>query len=427
MVLQQWQWLAHFVYPHVSPSQTGILDSLPLHHKKNYARDFRLVDEGYYAGRVAATTKNRATHWGHWTNYVRPLGLDPYLQRNGYTMRVRVLTGFAARVRRGAYGWGKRVQAGTVVGALTAVGQEIALACGENPTKVLGSDKILPRLQQIYDGWRKEDPATTKQLPVEADVPECLAEWGQQHSAKELDRAVGDLTLVAFYYLLRIGEYTIKGNRNETKQMVQFKREDITFFKKNRRGQLRCLPRDAADDLIATADGATLKLDNQKNGWKGVCVYQEANGDWYNCPVWALGCQYLHLRMHGASAKTFLSTYWIDRVRLDVTAENISRALKSAAAELQYPTTKGIPIERINTHSLRSGGANALALAGYSDTQIQKMGRWRGATFKEYIREELAATGMSKDMKRKFNFINIAGNAFTDINEDTLHIIEFDV
>ncbi len=91
-----------------------------------------------------------------------------------------------------------------------------------------------------------------------------------------------------------------------------------------------------------------------------------------------------------------------DGVRLDVTAENISRALKSAAAELQYPTTKGIPIDRINTHSLRSGGANALALAGYSDTQIQKMGRWQGATFKEYIRKELAcyATGMSKDMKR---------------------------
>jgi hypothetical protein len=145
----------------------------------------------------------------------------------------------------------------TVVGALTAVGQEIALACGENPTKVLGSDKILPRLQQIYDGWRKEDPATTKQLPVEADVPKCLAERAQRHSATELDRAVGDLTLVAFYYLLRIGEYMIKGNRNETKQTVQFKREDITFFKKNRRGQLQCLPRDAGDDLIATANGAT--------------------------------------------------------------------------------------------------------------------------------------------------------------------------
>ena len=60
--------------------------------------------------------------------------------------------------------------------------------------------------------------------------------------------------------------------------------------------------------------------------------------------------------------------------------------------------------------------------------QIQKMGQWRGATFKEYIREELACytRGMSRDMKRKFNFINIAGNAFTEIPADSLHIIEPD-
>ncbi len=110
----------------------------------------------------------------------------------------------------------------------------------------------------------------------------------------------------------------------------------------------------------------------------------------------------------------------------DITAEHISRALKSAATELQYPTNKGIPITMFNTHSLCSGGANALALAGYSDTQIQKMGRWRGATFKEYIREELACYvhNMSQDMKRKFNFVNIAGNVFTPA--DTLHIVEPD-
>ncbi len=89
---------------------------------------------------------------------------------------------------------------------------------------------------------------------------------------------------------------------------------------------------------------------------------------------------------------------------------------------LHYPTAKGIPIERINTHSLRSGGANALALSGYSDTQIQKMGRWRGATFKEYIRNELAcfSAGMSRDMKQKFNFFNVEGNAFSDITHDII-------
>ncbi len=69
-----------------------------------------------------------------------------------------------------------------------------------------------------------------------------------------------------------------------------------------------------------------------------------------------------------------------------------------------------------------------MALEGYSDAQIQKMGRWQGATLKEYICKELAcyATGMSKDMKRKFNFVNIAGNPFTELNKDTLHIIKFD-
>ncbi len=90
-----------------------------------------------------------------------------------------------------------------------------------------------------------------------------------------------------------------------------------------------------------------------------------------------------------------------------------------AARALEYPILKGIPIEQINTHSLRSGGANALALSGYCDTQIQKMGRWRGAMFKEYVRNELAcfSLGMSSDMKKKFGFFNVAGNAFSDITD----------
>jgi hypothetical protein len=262
---------------------------LPIQLKRDYARDFHAADEGYYFGRVAVTTKNRQTHWANWMAYVRPLGLDPYLQGVRYTTKVSVLMGFAARVRHGYYGRGKRVAAGTVVGALMAVGQEITLACGDNPTKVMGSDKLLPRLSQIYNGWHKEDPPTTKQLFVEADVPELLAERGLVSTATSLDRAIGDLSLIAFYYLFRIGEYTVKGNRNNTKQTIQFKYKDVTFFKKNRAGQLRCLPRNAPAHLIATADGTTLKLDNQKNGWKGVCIYQEANGKEYLCPVRALG------------------------------------------------------------------------------------------------------------------------------------------
>ena len=169
-----------------------------------------------------------------------------------------------------------------------------------------------------------------------------------------------------------------------------------------------------------------MKLDNQKNGWKGVCIFHKSNGNNYLCPVRALGQRYIHIRQHGSTAKTTLSSYCSNGKRGDVTAEHISRALKSTAMELQYPTNKGIPITRINTHSLQSGGANALALNRYSDTQIQNLGQWHGATFKEYIREELStySRNMSRDMKRKFNFANIARNAFTEIPHSTLHIIK---
>jgi hypothetical protein len=43
-------------------------------------------------------------------------------------------------------------------------------------------------------------------------------------------------------------------------QTVQFKMEDITFFKKNAAGQLWCLPKsfkDAPDNIILSADSAT--------------------------------------------------------------------------------------------------------------------------------------------------------------------------
>jgi hypothetical protein len=170
-----------------------------------------------------------------------------------------------------------------------------------------------------------------------------------------------------------------------------------------------------------------MKPNNQKNGWKGVCVYQQANSDQVDCPVRALGRWYVHLCLHRATNQTIISAYYYGGKRFDVTADHISAALKLAARALEYPILKGIPIERINTHSLRNGGANALALSGYSDTQIQKMRRWCGAMFKEYVRNELAcfSTGMLSNMKKKFGFVNVSGNVFSDstdacINADYL-------
>jgi len=45
------------------------------------------------------------------------------------------------------------------------------------------------------------------------------------------------------------------------------------------------------------------------------------------------------------------------------------------------------------------------------------MGRWKGATSKEYIRKELScySEGMTKNMKQNFKFVNLSRNVYPDI------------
>ena len=59
---------------------------------------------------------------------------------------------------------------------------------------------------------------------------------------------------------------------------------------------MRQLPRNALDEEILSADGATLKLDNNKIEWKIVCVYQEHNGHEKFSPVRALGRRFVSIR-----------------------------------------------------------------------------------------------------------------------------------
>jgi len=367
---------------------------------------------------VASTTDTKAKYRREWFAYCEPLGVDPYLAKEttSFQVRARILSGFAARMRRGAFGRGRQIGAGSVATALTAVGQAISLDTGINPAKNEGSKELIYPLQVMMSGFKKEDPATVKKLPVEADIPNFLAGLGRRQGGTAKDRAIGDLTLIAFYFLLRIGEYTMKQCRNESKQTVNFRVVDVTFFKKDGDGKLRQLPHNASKEDILTADSATLRLTNQKNGWKGVCINHHVNGDSYYCPVKALGRRIVHIREHSNDGDLGICAFFNGGCQFDVNDNDIRQALKFAAAELDYPE-RGIPIDRVDTHSLRSGGANALSLAGYADRAIQKMGRWRSSTFLEYISDQLSAfsKGMSTSMSKVLGFVNIAGGVSHDV------------
>ena len=113
---------------------------------------------------------------------------------------------------------------------LSSISQTITMDFEVDPTRKKGTNQFLLRVAHILDAYRKEDPPTDKKLPVEIDVCKWLVTAAMTLGATALMCAVGDWSLIAFYFLLRIGEYAKKLSRNESKQTKQYKMEDVTFF-----------------------------------------------------------------------------------------------------------------------------------------------------------------------------------------------------
>ena len=65
-------------------------------------------------------------------------------------------------------------------------------------------------------------------------------------------------------------------------------------------------------------------------------VYQEHNIVENFGPLRALGRRCVSIRQNMSNKKTYLSAYWVDGKRKDVTADNMSAALKFAATALYY-------------------------------------------------------------------------------------------
>ena len=107
-------------------------------------------------------------------------------------------------------------------------------------------------------------------MPV--TVPHQCACVGLSDAATAKETAVGDLALISFFYLLRVGEYTQKQWKAST-HTIQFRLCDIAF--KNGDNIIPCNA-SAADIMGATA--ATLRLSNQKSGIRGSLIHRSAAG-----------------------------------------------------------------------------------------------------------------------------------------------------
>ena len=90
--------------------------------------------------------------------------------------------------------------------ALAAISTTIEM--GGQPSPIYKTEKNYKvPVAQLIEGFKREDPPSTPQLAVPVSVPnQCFTL--AYRTKNEYLRAQGDLAIIAYYYLLRTGEYT---------------------------------------------------------------------------------------------------------------------------------------------------------------------------------------------------------------------------
>jgi hypothetical protein len=314
---------------------------------------------------------------------------------------------FATHVRNGHAGRGHRVRASSVQDALCAVGQTFELDLRPNPTHQPGAyGEYWAPLRNMIRGYRREDPKSEPQLAVPVAITENILtnQWTHFPHCPQQE-AIADLTNIAFYYLLRVGEYTKP--RSDSTNTIPFRVQDITF--RRRDGTL--IPNASPLATLLTASEATIRMPNQKNGVKGQCIHQECTASPYS-PIKSLARRVHHILSNNGSAinNIFHYIHPLQVAWQSISAHHINDGLKLAAAQIglyHLGYTEG----DISSHSLRAGGAMAMHLNGIDANTIRKMGRWRSDTFLMYIHEQISAfaTGVSLKMSTSIPFRHIAG------------------
>ncbi len=263
-------------------------------------------------------------------------------------------------------------------------------------------------MARALEGWRRSDPASTPQLAVPVAVPTLMFTKAQQQH-NPFHQAVGDLALIAFFYLLRVGEYTQgystnTDKPNSRKRTVNFRLRDVGFFKNNKQ-----LPCTSPLHVLLTADSCTLKISNQKNGQMGQTIHHKAVPNIDACPVKALARRVHHILSNNGSSNDPICTYYKRGKACHVTPKDMINGVRAAVNDLHLQKV-GIAPDLVGVHSLRAGGAMALKLHGATDTTIMKMGRWTSLTFLEYIHNQIGylSKHLSEQMSTALPFENIA-------------------
>jgi hypothetical protein len=303
--------------------------------------------------------------------------------------RLLLFLAFAESLRRGDFHDGRPVTGAEVTRALRECAQFMVANGLADPRRQTPSDHCLdPTLANYLKSLQASDPPPLPQQALPSSTIRWIVNTLGQHPSPRC-RITAHLICLAFFFLLRVGEYTPSPPGRRT---VPLRKQDIRLWCY---GTL--LDNDADIQTLSTADAVTICLENQKNGHKHAVLHHTTSRDASLDPV--RSAVVLVDALRGLPPTTPIGSFLLNGTIYQATATDIRSTIRLAAINDNLQAA-GYDIQRIGSHSVRSGGAMHLKLAGYDHDIIQKLGRWSSPTYLHYIQSQIGqlTTGVAERM-----------------------------
>jgi hypothetical protein len=180
---------------------------------------------------------------------------------------------------------------------------------------------------------------------------------------------------------MRSCEYSNVNGERKTKLLTL---NNLCFYKDNKQLSLH-------DKNLHNADCMKITFEFQKTDKKNQPVYHHRSGHPFLCPiiVWSSIVKRI-LNYPGSSLASSVNLVQLPDKRTQQLSNNfLLSKIRSAAATMGFESLGFFPSD-IGLHSLRSGAAMAMYLAGIPPSTIKITGRWSSEAFMDYIRPQIA-------------------------------------
>ena len=151
------------------------------------------------------------------------------------------------------------------------------------------------------EGYKRDDPAPEPKLAVPVTVPNHLA---HRLGTTPLRQAIGDLALIAFYFLLRVGKYTYH-KESDWRRTQHYRVDNVTMWHGNKQLSHKA----SILYLYTNCTAITLSISNQKNGKRNQTIHQKVLNT-LNCPIRAVIYRIKHIQAHTKDTNKIVGTYY---------------------------------------------------------------------------------------------------------------------